>query len=350
MDVENNKQGGQFLKDISFDSDVYIIAEIGMNHDGSLGNAIKLVEAAAGAGVDAVKFQMHISDAETTRDAPSPPYFKEETRFDYFNRTAFSNKQWGTLIEKCHDIKVDFVISPFSEEAVQRCKELNVDCLKIASGEVNNVFLLNAVQKSWVPSILSSGMSPFRELDDAVKILATHGDLKAVLQCSSKYPCAPNETGLNVMDDLKSRYDSIPIGLSDHTIRNYASYAAVTLGAKVIEKHFTLTKKAYGPDAKFSLEPKEMAELVEGIRSIEKMIGSMIDKDNIKQYSEMRKVFCKSIVAKEKINKGDKIIYTMLTAKKPGNGLLPNELPVVLNKTAKRDINKDEIVLLDDVE
>lgn len=338
------------MKKISFDSDVYIIAEIGMNHDGSLGNALKLIEAAAESGVDAVKFQMHVSDAETTRDAPSPPYFTEETRYEYFNRTAFSDEQWGILIKRCHELRVDFVISPFSEEAVHRCRKLNVDCLKIASGEVNNVFLLNAVQEARIPSILSSGMSPFEELDDAVNILAKEGFLKAILQCSSKYPCTPDEVGLNVINDLKNRYAGIPVGLSDHTVRNYASYAAVTSGAKVIEKHFTLTKKAYGPDAKFSLEPQEIAELVEGIRSIEKMMGSMVEKDNIKQYSEMRKIFCKSIVAKEKIKKGEKIIYSMLTSKKPGNGLLPNKLSVILNKAAKREINKDEMILSDDVE
>ncbi|MCP4264245.1 MAG: N-acetylneuraminate synthase [Maribacter sp.] len=338
------------MKNISFSSSVYIVAEIGMNHDGSLGNALRLIESAVESGVDAVKFQMHISEAETTLNAPSPPYFTEETRYEYFNRTAFTDKQWSILINRSHELKIDFIMSPFSEEAVQRSKKLNVDCLKIASGEVNNVFLLNAVHASGVPSILSSGMSPFSELDDAVNILAKQGCLKAILQCSSKYPCPPEEVGLNVLGDLKNRYTDISIGLSDHTIRNYASYAAVTLGATVIEKHFTLTKKAYGPDAQFSLEPREMAGLVDGIRSIEKMRGLKIDKDNIMKYAEMRKVFCKSIVAKEKIKKGEKILYSMLTSKKPGYGLLPNELSIILNRSAKREIYKDEMVLQDDVE
>ena len=328
---------------------VYIIAEIGMNHDGSFGNALKHLQVAAECGVDAAKFQMHIAEAEMLPHAPAPSYFQDESRWNYFNRTAFDDKQWKRLIREAKKLDLDFVISPFSEEAVRRCRRLSVSSVKIASGEVNNVFMLNAVKKSNMPVILSSGMSTVSELDYAVEMLSGNGQLKAVLQCSSKYPCMPEDVGLNVILTLKGKYPEVTIGLSDHTINNNASFAAVALGAKIIEKHFTLSKRAYGPDAKFSLEPDELKELVDGIRSIEKMISSEIDKDEVMQYNKMRKVFCKSIVARMDIKKGDKIVYSKLTAKKPGNGMLPSRLPDILNKVARRNIRKNEMIVPMDV-
>lgn len=338
------------MKSISASSGVYIIAEIGMNHDGSFGNALKLIELAAKSGVDAVKFQMHISDKEMLEDALSPPYFREEGRFAYFGRTAFTDEQWNLLSEKSHNSGVDFVISPFSEEAVRRCQKLEVDYLKIASGEVNNIFLLNAVRDSGVSSILSSGMSSYDELDQAVNILSKTGHLKAILQCSSMYPCSAENVGLNVIKQLMSTYGDLAIGLSDHTTTDYASHSAVALGARVIEKHFTLTKYAYGPDARFSYEPDEMRRLSEGIRVIERMLDSHVDKDDVGQYSEMRQVFCKRIVAKEKIDRGEVIRYAMLTAKKSKYGVMPSQLPLILNGVTKREIQIDEIITPDDVE
>ncbi len=338
------------MKSISSDSSVYVIAEIGMNHDGSFGNASRLIDLAAQSGVNAVKFQMHISEDEMLEDAPSPPYFREEGRFAYFERTAFTDDQWKSLCEKTHDSGLDFVMSPFSEEAVRRCQELGVDYIKIASGEVNNTFLLNAVHDSGVPSILSSGMSSYDELDQAVKILSKTGQLKAILQCSSTYPCTPENVGLNVVKQLLSVYSEFAIGLSDHTTTDYASLAAVTLGARVIEKHFTLTKHAYGPDAKFSYEPDELSRLAEGIRHIEKMLYSDVDKNDLGQYSEMRNVFCKRVVAKEKIAKGARISSRMLTAKKSKRGVLPNQLSAIINCVARREIQINEIITPDDVE
>jgi N-acetylneuraminate synthase/N,N'-diacetyllegionaminate synthase len=338
------------MKKISSHSRVYIIAEIGMNHNGDYQTAVHHIEAAADAGVDAVKFQMHISRAEMLPDAPTPPYFTQESRWDYFNRTAFPISQWKRLVKKAHENHLDFIISPFSEEAVRWCRQLSVDYLKIASGEVNNIFLLNAVVRSKLPVILSSGMSSLEELDKSVEILSRKGTLQAILQCTSEYPCTPQRVGLNVMADFIKRYPNISIGFSDHTLHNYASFAAVALGARVVEKHFTLSKKAYGPDAKFSLEPLEMSDLVRGVRVIKKIMHSKVDKSNLLEYREMRNVFCKSIVARKKIKKGEKILYSKLTAKKPGYGLLPFELSTVLHKVAKRTIKENEMIGKRDVE
>src|SRR5919202_3475078 len=238
---------------------VFVVAEAGMNHDGSLGNAVRMVEVAAEAGVDAVKFQLHDAEAESTRDAPSPPYFEGESRWDYFRRTAFIDEQWATLKEACEAAEIEFVCSVFSVEAVERLERLGVRRYKIGSGEVTNLELVRRVAATGKPVLLTSGMSSWAELDAAV---AAAGDDVTVLQCTSEYPTPPERVGLNVLAELRERYGR-PVGLSDHTIGNYAAFAAVTLGAVVVEKHFTLSKNLYGPDAAFSMEPDELDDLVE---------------------------------------------------------------------------------------
>ena len=335
---------------IKKDGKVYIIAEIGMNHDGSFGNAKCLIRAAADAGVNAVKFQMHIAEEEMLESAPNPPYFTDETRWEYFSRTAFSDQQWSLLKDYAHEKDVDFIVSPFSVEAVRRLVEIGVDAFKIASGEVNNPFLLRAVQLSGVPVVLSTGMSTYKELDEAMNVLNKGNAVCAILQCSSRYPCEPQAVGLNVMEDLQCRYPDISIGLSDHTFKNYASFAAVTKGALVVERHFTLTKNGYGSDAKFSLLPEEMQDLVCGIRDIEVMLTNDIVKDNIDVYKIMRYTFCKSIVAAVDIPKGTVLVFEHLTAKKPAAGILASKLSDVIGKKVKKAILKNELIQIGDFE
>ncbi|MCJ7699999.1 MAG: N-acetylneuraminate synthase family protein [Anaerolineales bacterium] len=236
----------------------FIIAEVGSVHDGSFGNALKLIEAAASCGVDAVKFQTHIAEAETLPNAPMPPYFKGEPRFDYFKRTGFSLQQWKDLKQHCDENKVIFLSSPFSEEAVDLLESIDLAGYKIPSGEVTNLPMLEKIASLGKPIILSSGMSSWIELNRAVDTIQAHSDQLTVLQCTSEYPCPYEKVGLHVMVEMASRYQ-IPVGLSDHTLTNYASFAAVVMGARVIEKHFTFSRKMYGSDARHSLEPDELA-------------------------------------------------------------------------------------------
>ena len=217
-------------------SRVYVIAEAGMNHDGSLGNAIRMAEVAAECGVDAVKFQLHDAAAETTRDAPSPPYFQHETRWEYFQRTAFSDEQWATLKRACEAAGIDFLCSVFSLEALERLERLGAERYKIGSGEVTNLELIRRVAATGKPVLLTSGMSSWSELDAAVHAA---GENVTVLQCTSEYPTPPERVGLNVLAELRERYGR-PVGLSDHSLGNYAAFAAVALGANTIEKQITL--------------------------------------------------------------------------------------------------------------
>jgi N-acetylneuraminate synthase len=251
---------------------VYLIAEIGSVHDGSLGNALRLVEVASECGANAVKFQTHIPEAETLPGAPSPSYFRQEARFDYFRRTSFTIDQWNVIREACQKHGVAFLSSPFSEEAVDLLERLEMTQYKVPSGEVTNLPLLEKIAQLKKPIILSSGMSNWAELDRAVAVIRKHHTKLTILQCTSEYPCSYERVGLNVMLEMKERY-GLPVGLSDHTVTPYATYAAVTLGASMIERHVTFSRKMYGSDAKHSLEPGEFAELVRGVRALEVILA-----------------------------------------------------------------------------
>lgn len=319
---------------------VFVIAEAGMNHDGSLGNAVRLAEVAAACGADAVKFQLHDPAAETTRDAPAPPYFKNESRWEYFERTAFTDEQWQTLREACGRASIEFVCSVFSLEAVERLERLGVRRYKIGSGEVTNVELVRRVGRTGKPVLLTSGMSSWAELDAAVEVA---GDGATVLQCTSQYPTPPERAGLNVIGELRERYGR-PVGFSDHTLGNYAAFAAVTLGAVVVEKHFTLSKSMYGPDASLALEPEELEDLVRGIRTLEKMLANPVDKDDLEPFGEMKRVFEKSVVTTADIPAGATIERTMLSAKKPGTGIPAAQLEDVVGRTALEPISADTVL------
>jgi N,N'-diacetyllegionaminate synthase len=323
-----------------------IVAEAGMNHDGSLGNAIRLAEVAARCGADAVKFQLHDPEAETTRDAPSPPYFQRESRWAYFSRTEFSDDQWRELKEACDAAGIEFLCSGFSLEAIERLEAIGVARHKIPSGEVTNLALVRAAAATGKPVLLSSGMSSWDELDDAVEAA---GEYVTILQCTSAYPTPPERVGLNVLGELRERYGK-PVGLSDHSLGPYACFAAVALGGSAVEKHFTLSREMYGPDAALAMEPAELAELVQGIRAIEAMLDARVDKGDLSELAEMKRVFEKSVVAATDIPAGAVIDSGMLAAKKPGTGIPAQRLPELVGRRARRDIAADAVLAEEDVE
>jgi len=329
--------------------DTCIIAEIGSVHDGSLGNATRLIDAAAECGVNAVKFQTHIAPAETLPDAPMPPFFQGEPRYAYFERTGFTRKQWQALKAHCEENNVEFLSSPFSIEAVELLEELGISQYKIPSGEVTNLPLLGVVAKSGKPVLLSSGMSSWAELDIAVEILTQHHNDVTILQCTTEYPCEYQHVGLNVMLEMKERY-KLPVGLSDHTATIYASLAAVTLGASVIEKHFAFSRKMYGSDAKHSLEPAGFADLVNGIRTIELMMNNPVDKSDNNRFKEMKDIFEKSLVALVDITLGETINPEMIGAKKPGTGMATAKLSQVVGHVAARSIKAHSLITEEDIQ
>ena len=322
----------------------YVIAEIGNTHEGSLGLTKCFIKAAAECGVDAVKMQTHIFEAESLASAPNPPYFKDETRKEYFERTAFTKDEWKELKRYSEeDLKIDFFSSPFSLEAVDLLEEVGMTTYKIASGEVNNIPLLEKIAKTGKRVLLSSGMSSWTELDEAVETLQINGckDL-IILQCTSEYPCPPEQAGLNVLNEMKARYKDVTIGYSDHTMGVAVPLAAVIKGATVIEKHFTLSRKMYGSDAMNSTEPEEFKKLVDEIRQVEVALNSKVNKDEkVKSLGNMKMTFEKSIVSADSIDELDTISFEKLAFKKPGDGIPAREYKKLLGKKINKKVNKD---------
>lgn len=327
---------------------VTIIAEIGSVHDGSFGNALNLIDAARTCGADVVKFQTHIAETETLRDALMPSYFMAEPRFEYFKRTSFTLDQWRMLKQHCDGLGVGFQSSPFSEAAVDLLEIVGVGSYKIPSGEVTNTPLLEKIAKLKKPVLLSSGMSSWAELDRAVETIRRYHDKLTILQCTSRYPCEYERVGLNVMQQMRERY-KLAVGLSDHTPTIYASLAAVVLGAAVIEKHFTLSRLMYGSDAPNSLEPKEFSDMVKGIRAIETMLANPVDKDDLTPFKTMKETFEKSVVANTDISAGTRFTIDMLALKKPGTGIPADRLGEIIGKRAARPISADRILTPQDV-
>ena len=329
--------------------DTCIIAEVGSVHDGSFGNATRLIDVAAECGADVVKFQTHIASAETLPDAPMPSYFNGEPRYEYFERTAFTLEQYKALKAHCEERGVEFLSSPFSIESVKLLEQVCVARYKVPSGEVTNLPYLEAIAQTRKPVVLSSGMSSWAELDEAVNTILRYHDRLTVLQCTSEYPCPYEEVGLNVMLEMKERYE-LPVGLSDHTLTIYASLTAVTLGASVIERHLTFSRLMYGSDARHSLEPTEFADLVRGIRAIETMLASKVDKDDVARFATMKTTFEKSVVSLVDIPAGALITEAMIGIKKPGTGLPARRYKEVVGRRAARSIPANRVLQEEDVD
>lgn len=322
----------------------YIIAEIGNTHEGSLGLAKKFAETASNSGADAIKFQTHIFSAESTNRAPNPPYFQDETRAQYFNRTAFSKKEWQSLKDYVEiNLKKEFISSPFSIEAVDLLESIGLKKYKIPSGEITNIPLLEKIALTGKEVIISSGMSIISELDEAISIFDKRK--LSILQCTSEYPCPPEKSGLNMIGFYKKRYD-IRTGFSDHTDSIAIPLAAITLGASIIEKHFTLSKNMYGSDAKNSFEPNEFKFMVDEIRKLDQGLNNSIDKNQMDcNIEKMRLTFQKSIVASRDLSIGDIIQESDLAFKKPGDGLPPKFYKKLIGKKITSNLKKDDLIL-----
>ena len=331
------------IKDAILNSDCFVIAEIAINHDGSFGNAIRLIEEAKQAKAHAVKFQLHISDQERLKDMPTPPYFKYENRNEYFNRTSFSLTEWNTLKKVAHDSGLYLIVSPFSHKAVDILEEVGIDAYKIASGETTNLPLLDYINSKGRPILLSTGMSNWNEIENAVNVLREN--LIVLFQCSSEYPCSAKNVGLNIINEMIEKFKDLTIGFSDHTLSNYASIAAYLRGAKVFEKHFTLSKKTYGPDVKVSLDPIEMKYYVDGFDFILKALRNPVDKDDIEKYKGVKSKYEKSIVASKDLNKGHILTLQDLDYKKPGDGIRADKYRLFIGKKLLKDIKKEEKII-----
>lgn len=329
------------------ENSVYVIAEVGSVHDGSFGNAQRLIDLAIECGADAVKFQTHLPAAETLRDAPMPSYFKGEPRFEYFERTGFTPEQWAKLSQHAIAGGIEFMSSPFSTEAVKLLEQIGISRYKIPSGEVSNTPMLDKVAETGKPILMSSGMSSWAELDAAVATIRKYHNILVVMQCTSAYPCPPERVGLNVLGEMAARW-SVPVGFSDHTLENNACFAAVALGATVVEKHLTFSRAMYGSDAKHSAEPAQFKALVRGLREITDMLNHKVDKDDLTEYREMKRIFEKSVVSVTHIPAGTVITREMIDVKKPGNGFPAARMDEVIGSIATTDILAESLISLAD--
>jgi N-acetylneuraminate synthase len=319
----------------------FVVAEIGNNHDGSIRQAERLIEAAGEAGADAVKFQTHIAEAEMLPSTPTPPHF-DEPRFEFTRRMELTREDHVRLKAFAEERGLVFFSSPFSVEAVALLEEVGVPAYKIASGEVTNPPLVEAVAATGKPVLLSSGMSGLAEVEHAAATLRDAGVPFAVLQCTSTYPCPPDQVNLRAMAAMGDRL-GVPYGLSDHTSGIWTSIAAVALGAAVVEKHFTLSKRLYGPDHHASLVPEELAQLVAGVREVEAALGDGL-KERDPAHDAVRATFEKSIVTRTAIPAGAVIEPAMLTTKRPGTGIPAVALGSVVGRRASHELEPDHLL------
>ncbi len=325
-----------------------VIAEIAQAHDGSLGFAHAFIDAAADAGAGAVKFQTHIAAAESARDEPWRVKFspQDDTRYDYWRRMEFTEDQWHGLRRHAHDAGVLFISSPFSEAAVELLTRVGVDAWKVASGEVTNGPMFDRMAAGGQPFLLSTGMSPWAEIEAAAARVAATGRPCGVLQCTSMYPTPPEKWGLNVLGELRARL-GCPVGLSDHSATTAAGLAAVALGADMLEVHACFDRRMFGPDTVASLTFDELKALVDGARAIALAHANPVDKDAVaKDLAAMRRIFTKKIVAVRTLAAGHALAADDLTLKKTAqDGLPPEALGGLVGRRLRRDVAPDEAVV-----
>lgn len=328
-----------------------VVAEVAQNHDGSLGAAHAYIDAVAAAGAHAVKFQTHIAAAESTPQEPWRVRFsrQDETRYDYWKRMEFSEAQWAGLAAHAQERGLEFLSSPFSPEAVELLERVGAPAWKVGAGEVTNLPMLELMAATGKPVILSSGMSPWSDLDAATELLRRRGTPFAVLQCTTAYPCPPERLGLNVMQEIRERY-GCPTGLSDHSGTIYAGLAAAALGASLIEVHVTFSRDCFGPDVPASITTSELTSLVEGVRFIEQALAHPVDKGAMaEELSEMRQVFGKSVVARRDLPAGHRLEAGDLACRKPGTGIPAARLAEVSGRRLIRPVSANTLLREDDL-
>lgn len=326
---------------------VYIIAEAGVNHNGRLDLALRLCDVAKAAGVDAVKFQTWKTEKIVTQTAAKATYQVEnthsnkETQFDMLKKLELSYRQFFEIKEYCDKIGIDFLSTPDEEDSLDFLVSLHLPFLKIGSGEVNNIPYLKRIGQCRMPVILSTGMSWLSDVEIAYRTLLEAGaNSVSLLHCTTNYPCPMSEVNLCAMQTMKNAF-KCKIGYSDHTMGAEIPIAAVAMGAEIIEKHFTLSRKMEGPDHKASLEPAELKYMVDCIRNIELALGDGIKRPN-KSEIEISKVVLKSIVAKRRIQEGEELSVDNLTVKRAEKGISASYWNLILGKRATKNYDVDE--------
>ena len=325
---------------------MFIIAEIGQAHEGSIELAHSYIEALSKTEVNAVKFQVHIAEAESSIHEPFrvKMALQDKTRFDYWKRMEFTLQQWKELKKHCEEAGVEFLASPFSNAAVDLLEEVGVKRYKIGSGEVNNFLLLEKIARTEKPVILSSGMSSFEELDQTVDFLKKRKVEISILQCTTAYPTQPENYGLNVIGELKER-SGVPVGYSDHSAKIETCIAAAALGAEILEFHAVFSRNSLGPDAGSSLEMEEITQLVNAVRNIETALQHPVDKSDNSKFTGLKNIFEKSLAVNKALKAGHVLRFEDLEAKKPkGFGMEASRFEEVIGRRLNRDLKQWEFL------
>jgi len=332
----------------------FVVAEAGVNHDGDLDVARRLVDAAADAGADAVKFQTFRADALVSREAPKAAYQRETTGIDESQRDMLRHLELGPeahadLGEHARRRGLLFFSAPFDEASVDLLEAMGVALLKVPSGEITNLPLLRHMARKGRPMLVSTGMSTLDEVQRAIETIRAEGcSLLALLHCVSAYPAPAAETNLRAMDTLRDRF-GCPVGLSDHSLGIEVAIAAVARGAAIVEKHLTLDTNLPGPDHRASLDPNEFTAMVRAIRAVESALGDG-DKRPMPCEADTRRVARRSLVAAVPISTGEVLTQERIAVKRPGTGISPADLERVLGRRARRDVAADELLRWDDLE
>ncbi len=324
----------------------FIIGEVAQSHDGSLGMAHAYIDAIAQAGANAVKFQTHIAEAESSPLEPWRVKFspQDASRFEYWKRMEFTPEQWVGLKAHAEEKGLVFLSSPFSMQAVDLLEKMGMVAWKVASGEVTNPTLIKRMAATGKPILVSSGMSSIEELDAAIELVRSSFAPFAVMQCTSSYPTPPERIGLNLLTEYRGRY-ACPVGLSDHSGGIYAGLAAVSLGASLLEVHVTMSREMFGPDVIASITTKEMNKLVEGVRFIEKALLNPVNKEaSASELNDVRRIFTKSLYASEDLDVGATIKISQIDMKKPGNGIPAKDVDKIIGKVVRNRILKGDII------
>lgn len=325
-----------------------IIAEAGVNHNGSVVLAHQMIDAAYSAGADIIKFQTGKPELVISRFAEKAEYQKNttgchESQLEMCRKISLRYEDHQTLKEHCEKFGIQFLSTPFDLDSIEFLEELGCTMWKIPSGEITNLPYLIKIAETHKPIILSTGMSTLEEISDALCVLNEHGAGEiTLLHCTTEYPAPIEDVNLRAMETMRQKF-GLKVGYSDHTQGIEIPVAAVAMGACVIEKHFTLDRNMEGPDHKASLEPNELAAMVKAIRNVEKALGNGIKTPSPSEIKNIP-IARKSIVAKKKIQKGELLTEDNITTKRPGNGISPMRWNDVLGTRAIRDFGEDELI------
>ena len=329
---------------------VFIIAEAGVNHNGSLELAKKLIDVAVVSGADAVKFQTFKAENLVSKNAQKADYQKqttnnEESQFDMIKKLELDVQTHRILMDYCKEKNIMFLSTPFDHDSIDLLNDLGLEIFKIPSGEITNLPYLRHIGKLNKKVILSTGMADIGEIEDAMDILINAGTKKeniTVLHANTMYPTPMEDVNLKAMVTIGKTFD-VAFGYSDHTLGIEVDIAAVAMGACCIEKHFTLDKTMEGPDHKASLEPDELKDMVKAIRNIEKALGNSVKKPSNSELKN-KSIARKSIVAKKDIKKGEILCENNLAIKRPGNGISPMRWDEIVGTVATKDYKEDELI------